>query len=133
MFTDRGEIPLATTYFEHAVRNGSPFEAYYYLAEIHASQAQNPNVPGHVVAGSCSMAVSFYKLVAERGVWEDDLLRDAEIAWMSQTPQDKEVAMLKWAIAAERGFEVAQNNLGYIFDQGEYSLPATSFLLAADW
>ncbi|KAJ2916794.1 hypothetical protein MD484_g3661, partial [Candolleomyces efflorescens] len=126
-YYNRGEIPLATTFFEQAVRNGSPFEAYYYLAEIHASQAQNPNVPGHVVAGSCSMAVSFYKLVAERGVWEDDLLRDAEIAWMSQTPQDKEVAMLKWAIAAERGFEVAQNNLGYILDQDKSILRLTRF------
>ncbi|KAJ2925130.1 hypothetical protein H1R20_g11954, partial [Candolleomyces eurysporus] len=123
----RGDIPLATTYFEYAVRNGSPFEAYYYLAEIHASQAQNPAHPPHVVAGSCSMAVSFYKLVAERGVWDDDLLRDAEIAWMSQTAQDKDVAMLKWAIAAERGFEVAQNNLGYILDQDKSILRLTRF------
>ena len=64
------------------------------------------------------MAVSFYKLVAERGVWDDDLLRDAEIAWMSGTEQGKEVAMLKWWIAAERGFEIAQNNLAYVLDQG---------------
>lgn len=65
------------------------------------------------------MAVSFYKRVAERGVWEDDLLRDAEVAWMSQENQDKEVAMLKWWLGAERGYEVAQNNLGYILDQGK--------------
>lgn len=65
------------------------------------------------------MAVSFYKLVAERGVWDDDLLRDAEIAWMSGTDQGKEVAMLKWWIAAERGYEIAQNNLAYVLDQGK--------------
>lgn len=64
------------------------------------------------------MAVSFYKLVAERGVWDDDLLRDAEIAWMSGTDQGKEVAMLKWWMAAERGNEIAQNNLAYVLDQG---------------
>ena len=64
------------------------------------------------------MAVSFYKLVAERGVWDDDLLRDAEAAWLSENQQEKEIAMLKWRVAAERGSEIAQSNLGYILDQG---------------
>lgn len=68
------------------------------------------------------MSVSFYKLVAERGVWDDDLLRDAEISWMSGADQGKEVAMLKWWIAAERGYEIAQNNLAYVLDQGELRL-----------
>ena len=64
------------------------------------------------------MAVSFHKLVAERGVWDDDLLRDAEAAWNSGTERGKEIAMLKWRIAAEQGFEIAQNNLAFILDQG---------------
>jgi len=64
------------------------------------------------------MAVSFYKLVAERGAWEEDLLRDAEIAWMSGTDAGKDIAMLKWWVAAERGYEIAQNNLAYVLDQG---------------
>jgi SEL1 protein len=64
------------------------------------------------------MAVSFYKLVSERGVWDDDLLRDAETAWLSDNQQEKEVAMLKWRIAGERGSEIAQSNLAYILDQG---------------
>jgi SEL1 protein len=64
------------------------------------------------------MAVSFYKIVSERGVWGDDLLRDAEIAWMTGTERGKETAMLKWWIAAERGSEVAQTNLAHILDQG---------------
>lgn len=115
---DRGELALATTYFETAVRNGSPFEAYYYLGEMHSAQASNIHVPSHIASSSCAMAVSFYKLVAERGVWDDDLLRDAEIAWMSATDQGKELAMLKWWIAAERGYEIAQNNLAYVLDQG---------------
>ena len=75
-------------------------------------------MPPHVVSSACSMAVSFYKIVAERGVWDDDLLRDAEIAWIAGSDQDKEVAMLKWWIAAERGYEIAQNNLAYALDQG---------------
>lgn len=114
----RGEIVLATSYFEAAVRNGSPFEAYYYLAEIQADQAANPNLPSEIISSSCSVAVSFYKIVAERGVWDENLLADAEREWMSGTDQGKEIAMLKWWIAAERGFEIAQNNLAYILDQG---------------
>lgn len=64
------------------------------------------------------MAVSFYKLVSERGVWDDDLLKDAEYAWVSGSDRGKEIAMLKWWIAAERGSEIAQNNLAYALDQG---------------
>jgi len=71
-----------------------------------------------MVGGFCAMSVSFYKLVAERGVWDDDLLREAEIAWLSGTERGKEIAILKWWIAAERGFEVAQNNMAYVLDQG---------------
>lgn len=126
-YYNRGDYPVAMAYFEHAVRYGSPFEAYYYLAEYHSAQATTLNLPPHVTSSSCSMAVSFYKLVAERGVWEDDLLRDAEIAWMSGTNQGKEVAMLKWWMAAEKGFEIAQNNLGYILDQDKTILRLTRF------
>jgi SEL1 protein len=114
MTTERGDIRLANTYFETAVRQGSPFEAYYYLAVIQSQQAQNPSL----AAGSCPMAVSFHKLVAERGVWGDDLLRGADIAWSSGTNRGKEMAMLKWWIAAERGSEIAQNNLAFVLDQG---------------
>lgn len=124
--TDRGETPLAIVYFDAAMRNGAPFEPYYYLAEYYSSQATNTGLPAHVASSSCSMAVSFYKRVAERGVWEDDLLRDAEVAWMSQENQDKEVAMLKWWLGAERGYEIAQNNLGYVLDQGMLSRLADS-------
>ena len=72
------------------MRQGSPFEAYYYLAVIQSHQAQNPGL----TAGSCAMAVSFHKLVAERGVWGDDLLREADVAWSSETDRGKEMAML---------------------------------------
>jgi len=58
--------------------------------------------------------------VSERGVWDDDLLREAEVAWAAGTPQDKETAILKWWIAAERGSEIAQNNLAYVLDQGSF-------------
>ncbi|TRM69138.1 hypothetical protein BD626DRAFT_6549 [Schizophyllum amplum] len=124
---ERGELAAATTYFEAAIRHGSPFEAYYYLGEIHSSQAAMPGLPAHVTSSSCAMAVSFHKLVTERGVWDDDLLREAEIAWMSGTDKGQEVAMLKWWIAAERGSEIAQNNLAYVLDQDRSVLRLTRF------
>jgi SEL1 protein len=117
--SDRGEIAFAAGLFETAILYGSPFEAYYYLGQIQAVQADTPGMPSGIASGSCAMAVSFYKIVSERGVWGDDLLRDAEIAWMSGTERGKEMAMLKWWIAAERGSEVAQNNLAHVLDQGE--------------
>ena len=45
-------------------------------------------------------------------------MTDAERWWMSGTDSGKEIAMLKWWIASERGFELSQNNLAYILDQG---------------
>lgn len=120
---------MASALFETAVFHGSPLEAYYYLAQIHSAHADTPGMPPAMASSSCAMAVSFYKIVSERGVWGDDLLRDAEIAWASGTDRGKEVAMLKWWIAAERGSEIAQNNLAHVWDQGIVPSPFTYLLL----
>ncbi|KAI0783062.1 HCP-like protein [Abortiporus biennis] len=122
-----GETKLATAYFEQAVRYGSPFEAYYYLAEIQSRIARSALTPPNIAGSACSIAVSFYKMVAEKGVWEDDLLRDAEELWKLGTERSKEMAMLRWWIAAERGFEVAQNNLAFVLDQDKSILRSTRF------
>ncbi|KAI5123803.1 hypothetical protein M0805_009098 [Coniferiporia weirii] len=123
----KGDIKLATTYFESAIRHGSPFEPYYYLAEIYATSAQNPASPPHHIQGSCAMAVSFYKLVAERGTWMDDPVREGEARWKLGTERTREDAMLRWWIASERGVETAQNNLAYILDQDRSVLRLTRF------
>ena len=68
------------------------------------------------------MAVGFYKRVAERGSWGDDVVREGELKWRIGTERTKEDALLRWWIASERGIETAQNNLGYILDQGMSSL-----------
>lgn len=115
-----GDIKLATAHFETAIRQGSPFEAYYYLADIQSRQTRALGAPPEIASSSCSIALSFYKLVAERGVWDEDLLKDADRAWNSGTQRGSEIAMLDWWIAAERGFEIAQNNLAYVLDQGIY-------------
>jgi SEL1 protein len=105
------------TYFEAALRNGSPFEAFYYLAQIQHRQIKSSGSTPDV--GACSTAVSFYKMVAERGSWADDLLGAADNQWDTETRRGSENAMLLWWMAAERGFEVAQNNLAYVLDQGQ--------------
>lgn len=113
-------MAYARNYFDNAIRHGSQFEAYYYAATIHASMARaaapqsgpSPNV------GACPIAVSFYKTVAERGCWKNNILTEAERYW-NEGPALKDGAVLRWQIAADRGFEVAQNNLAYILEQGE--------------
>ncbi|EJF57566.1 HCP-like protein [Dichomitus squalens LYAD-421 SS1] len=124
---ERGDLKLATAYFETALRQGSPFEAYYYLADIQGRQARSTMLPPEIAGSSCAIAVSFYKLVAERGTWEEDLLRDADYAWSLGTERGSEMAMLRWWIAAERGYEVAQNNLAYVLDQDKSILRFTRF------
>lgn len=80
-YVEVGDIARATVFFESALRHGSPFEAYYQIAEIHSNQAHSSETPEAVRAGSCGIAVSFYKLVAERGSWKDNFLGDAERLW----------------------------------------------------
>ncbi|KIY68091.1 HCP-like protein [Cylindrobasidium torrendii FP15055 ss-10] len=122
-----GEEALAATYFETAVRLGSPFEAYFYLGRIHSNNLRRSSTQSSAASSSCAMSVSFYKLVAERGSWENDLLREAEAAWAAGSDRGMEIAMFKWWLAAERGSEIAQNNLAYILDQDKSVLRLTRF------
>ncbi|KAF7966274.1 hypothetical protein HWV62_39391 [Athelia sp. TMB] len=123
---ERGDLRKATAYFETAVRQGSPFEAYYYLALLQSAPGA-PASSSALSTGSCAVAVSFYKLVAERGVWGDDLLLEADAAWAYGTDRSREMALLKWWLAAERGSEVAQNNLAFVLDQDKSILRLTRF------
>jgi SEL1 protein len=100
------------------LRHGSPFEAYYYLADLHVAQMKN--MPAPLKPGACSIAAAFYKVVAERGSWNEDLIREGEDSWETGTLGGKLLAMLKWWISAERGFEIGQNNLAFILDQGMF-------------
>lgn len=114
--SERGDLKLAIQYFEAALRHGSPFEAYYHLAKIQATQMNL--LPAFLKPGACSIAASFFKVVTERGSWDEDLIQEGEGAWETGTPSGKQLAMLKWWIAAERGVEIGQNNLAFILDQG---------------
>jgi SEL1 protein len=111
-------VKLAISYFEAAMRHGSPFEAFYYLAKVQSTQMKN--LPASLKPGACSIAASFFKVVTERGSWEEDLIRGGERAWETGTQSGKQLAMLEWWIAAERGYEIGQNNLAFVLDQGEF-------------
>jgi len=56
-----------------------------------------------------------------------DLIYQANLAWASGNDRNREIAMLQWWIAAERGYEPAQNNLAHVLDQDKSVLKFTRF------
>ncbi|KAG8930161.1 ERAD-associated protein [Tulasnella sp. 418] len=140
-YYELGDYSTASTYFESATRHGSPYEAYYYLAEMHSNHAHDPKTPETIRYGYCSTALSYYKLVAERGSWLENFMGDAEQLWDYNELRsnkgrktdplvrdlEKEGAKLRWWIAAEAGNEIAQNNLAYLLDQDKSALRYTRF------
>lgn len=106
---------MATQLLDLALRQGSPFEAFHLSANIHAQTARLPAESGGR-PGMCGVAVAYYKLVSERGAWTDDFILSADRAWARG---EEEKALLGWWIAAEMGYEAAQNNVAYVLSQGE--------------
>lgn len=111
--TGMGEHALATTYFKHALstdnkRQPDTFQSYYYLAELNARALNRDE--------QCPLAVSFYKLIAERGDWDHEVWWEAEKAYADG---DEKKAFLGYWIMAERGYEAAQNNVAWMLDRGE--------------
>ncbi|KAH9050948.1 hypothetical protein EDB83DRAFT_2317047 [Lactarius deliciosus] len=94
----RGDLKLASSYFEAALRHGSPFEAYYYLADLQVTADEEH---AHTPAA--------WRVVAERGSWDEDLIREGEDAW-----------------------ETGQNNLAFILDQDKSMLHRTDLLPSND-
>lgn len=111
---ERNQIPEAMQYLESAIRHGSPFEAFHLYASIHASIARRPVEEGGK-PGFCGAAVAWYKLVSERGSWDDNYVLEAEKAWARG---EEGQAMVGWMVAAEMGNEAAQNNLGWLLEKG---------------
>ncbi|GAA5922215.1 ubiquitin ligase complex subunit HRD3 [Sporobolomyces koalae] len=114
----RGENVLATGFFEAAIRSDGmrqtdTFQSYYYLAELAAQQGQ-PSTPNAGAVDHCPVMVSFYKHVAERGDWDHEVWFEAEKA---REQGDLRTALLGYWIMAERGYEVAQNNVAWILDR----------------
>jgi len=63
----------------------------------------------------CGVSVAWYKLVSERGRWEDDFVGEADRAW-ARGEEDK--AMLGWWMAGETGYEGSQNNVAFLLERG---------------
>ncbi len=63
----------------------------------------------------CGVSVAWYKLVAERGCWEDDFIGEAHRAWARG---EEDNAVLGWWVAGEMGYEAAQNNVAFLLDKG---------------
>lgn len=101
-----------------AIRQGDDFQSYYYLAEI-ASMSPNPKE-------QCPSIVAFYKHVVERGDWDHEVWWEAERALARG---DEKVAFLGYLMMAERGYEVAQNNVAWILDRGSSFHPKNQIWL----
>ncbi|KAK0734445.1 hypothetical protein B0T26DRAFT_670739 [Lasiosphaeria miniovina] len=118
LYIDQGyadDLSAANHYFELAARYGN-IEALYYLAEM--------NNFGVGREKSCSLALGFYKNVAEKA---EPLVSSWAEANLALEEGDHELALLEYLGAAEQGYERAQNNVAYMLD------PEKSRLIIPQW
>lgn len=101
----RRDYKMAIKFFNLASQTGHVL-AFYNLAVMHAS--------GTGVLRSCHTATELFKNVAERGRVAQ-LLMEAHEAYRAG---NIDTALLKYAMLAELGYEVAQSNVAYILDHG---------------
>ncbi|XP_030337923.1 protein sel-1 homolog 1 isoform X1 [Strigops habroptila] len=99
----------ALKYFNLASQGGHIL-AFYNLAQMHAT--------GTGVMRSCHTAVELFKNVCERGRWSERLMT----AYNSYKDGDSNSAVVQYLLLAEQGYEVAQSNAAFIFDQKEASI-----------
>ncbi|ORY54848.1 uncharacterized protein BCR38DRAFT_453225 [Pseudomassariella vexata] len=110
------DLRIANHYFEIASRYGN-IEAQYYLAEmIHHGVGRDK---------TCNVALAYYKFVAERA---EPLISPWAEANQAYADGDYELAFLDYVIAAEQGYEKAQNNVAYMLDPIQSRLPLPSWL-----
>ncbi|KAH7375904.1 hypothetical protein B0T11DRAFT_271198 [Plectosphaerella cucumerina] len=119
LYLDQGgaeDVRVAAHYFELAARYGL-IEAYYYLAEMSRHGVGRDK--------SCTIALQYYKNVAERAEPLVSSWAEANLAYESG---DVELAFLEYVLAAEQGYERAQNNVAYLLDPLQSRLPLTRLL-----
>lgn len=66
-----------------------------------------------VIPVSCHKAVQFYKTVAEKGTWNSIL----QEAYEKYQQGDYAGALLRYERFAEQGYELAQSNVGWMYDK----------------
>ncbi|KAI1392913.1 HCP-like protein [Hypoxylon trugodes] len=110
------DLKIANSYFEAAARWAN-IEAQYYLAEmIHHGVGRDK---------TCSMAMAYYKNVAEKA---EPLVSSWAEANQAYEDGDVELAFLDYLMAAEQGYEKAQNNVAFMLDPTQSRLPLPSWL-----
>ncbi|XP_067144721.1 protein sel-1 homolog 1-like isoform X1 [Centruroides vittatus] len=103
------DYKMAIKYYTMASQSGHVL-AFYNLAQMHAT--------GTGTVRSCQTAVELFKNVAERGRWGTKLMQ----AYMDYKEGRISEALVKYALLAELGYEVAQSNAAFILDRGESDL-----------
>lgn len=114
LLLNRGEYQAALPFLDSALRGGNPLEAFHLSAQIHTTHARSSKSTS-LPPAMCGVAVAYEKLVSERGSWNEDFLLEADEAW-ARGEEGK--AMMGWYIAAEKGYEIAQNNVAFMREGG---------------
>ncbi|KAI1459961.1 HCP-like protein [Annulohypoxylon moriforme] len=110
------DLKIANSYFEAAARWAN-IEAQYYLAEmIHHGVGRDK---------TCGMAMAYYKNVAEKA---EPLVSSWTEANQAYEDGDYELAFLDYLMAAEQGYEKAQNNVAFMLDPTQSRLPLPSWV-----
>ncbi|KAI1077648.1 HCP-like protein [Whalleya microplaca] len=110
------DLKIANSYFEAAARWAN-IEAQYYLAEmIHHGVGRDK---------TCNVAMVYYKNVAEKA---EPLVSSWAEANQAYEDGDYELAFLDYVMAAEQGYEKAQNNVAFMLDPTQSRLPLLSWL-----
>ncbi|TPX31929.1 hypothetical protein SmJEL517_g04839 [Synchytrium microbalum] len=99
--------------FAEAVKQGHMY-AHYRVGEM--------MIDGLGTQKNCPAGVAYLKTVVERADWHDPIVLDAEKSYLGG---DVEVALLKYLMAAERGYDLAQMNAVWLIDQGIYDISKT--------
>ena len=119
LYLDQGgpdDLRVANDYFELASRWGN-IEAHYYLAEMIYNGVGRDR--------ACSMSLNYYKNVAEKA---EPLLSSWSEASLRYEDGDNEGALLQFVLAAEQGYEKAQNNIAFLLDPYQSMLPLLGWL-----
>ncbi|GKT64530.1 ubiquitin-protein ligase Sel1 [Colletotrichum tofieldiae] len=124
LYLDQGgaeDVRIANNYFELAARYGQ-IEAHYFLAEMVYNGVGRDK--------TCSMALGYYKNVAEKA---EPLVSSWAEANQAYYYGDEELAFLEYVMAAEQGYERAQNNVAFILDPVQSRLPLPDWLPVPEW
>lgn len=113
LYLDQGgpeDLRIANNYFELAARHGN-IEAHYYIAEMIYNGVGRER--------HCSMAMNYYKSVAEKA---EPLLSSWADANDAYEAGETDLAFLEYLVTAEQGYEKAQTNIAYMLDSAPSKL-----------